>query len=439
MGAEHIRAGLRARRPRPMAVDLRGRGAVVARACRQRGRRAGLVAARRRRRALVGAPAAVPVGGPQDRSGRGAGVGVGAREGDGHAVRARRAGARAPARGSRTVSSVGIAVRTSAGGCHPDRSFVHDSRWHHRDTAIRGSQGVGGMTDQLLIDTANQLFAATCTHAAVQDAERDGWAPDVWRTIAEAGFPWASIAESVGGSGGTLTDAAAIIRIAGGYAAPVPLAETAMLGGWLASMAGLPLPGGPVTVVPGQPGDTLGLSGGAVSGRALRVPWGGKAERVVALLPDGDGWVVASMAVGAASVEPGTNLAGEPRDTLVFDRAAADIVPAPAGVDPDALRQRGALARALMMAGALDRMSRLTVEYTRQRRQVGRSRSSKPSSSISCTAPRRRRSSRWPPKPPLPRPNGARPSSRSPPPRCSPDRPPRPRPVPPIRRTARWA
>jgi acyl-CoA dehydrogenase len=228
------------------------------------------------------------------------------------------------------------------------------------------------MTDQLLIDTANRLFAATCTHAVVQDAEKEGWAADVWQSVADAGFPWVSIAEADGGSGGTLTDAAALVRIAGSHAAPIPLAETGLLGGWLASSARLPLPDGPVTVVPGQPGDTLALSGGAVTGRASRVAWGRRAERVVALLADGDGWVVASIATSAATVEPGTNLAGEPRDTLVFDGAAADIAPAPDGVDPDALRQRGALTRALLMAGALDRMNRLTVEYTRQRRQFGR-------------------------------------------------------------------
>jgi acyl-CoA dehydrogenase len=228
------------------------------------------------------------------------------------------------------------------------------------------------MTDSLLVDTANRLFADTCTHEVVQAAEREGWAPDVWQSVAAAGFPWVSIAEAAGGSGGTLTDAAAIVRIAGGFAAPVPLAETGLLGGWLASTAGLPLPEGPITVVPGQAGDTLALSGRTVSGRASRVAWGRQAARVVALLPDGDGWAVASIEPGGASVEPGTNLAGEPRDTLVFDRTAADVAPAPAGVDPDALRQRGALTRALLMAGALDRMSRLTVDYTRQRRQFGR-------------------------------------------------------------------
>ena len=104
----------------------------------------------------------------------------------------------------------------------------------------------------------------------------------------------------------------------------------------------------------------------------MRVAWARHAERLVALVPDGARWVVASIALDAATLESGTNLAGEPRDTVVFDRATADIAPAPASIDPDALRQRGALTRVVMMAGALDRMSRMTVGYTRQRRQFGR-------------------------------------------------------------------
>ena len=62
------------------------------------------------------------------------------------------------------------------------------------------------MTEQLLIDSANRLFADACTHAVVHDAERDGWAPTVWQSVADAGFPWVSIAESASGSGGTGAD-----------------------------------------------------------------------------------------------------------------------------------------------------------------------------------------------------------------------------------------
>jgi acyl-CoA dehydrogenase len=228
------------------------------------------------------------------------------------------------------------------------------------------------MTDQLLIDTAEKLFAAVCTHRAVQDAERDGWAPDVWRAVADAGFPWVSVPEQAGGSGGTLADAAAIVRIAGGHAAPVPLAETGMLAGWLLSQAKLELPDGPATVVPGQPGDTLVLEDALVTGRATRVAWARAADRVVAVLPEAHGWAIVSLAASDARIEPGTNLAGEPRDTLIFDGATAETAPAPSGIDADAVRRRGALTRSLLMAGALDRMSRLTVEYTRQRRQFGK-------------------------------------------------------------------
>jgi acyl-CoA dehydrogenase len=203
----------------------------------------------------------------------------------------------------------------------------------------------------------------------VQDAERNGWAPTVWQAVADAGFPWVSVPESAGGSGGTLTDAAAILTIAGAHAAPMPLAETGMLGGWLLAAAGLTVPDGPVTVAHRA---ELSLTGGTISGRATRVAWGRGAERLVALVADGDRWSVASVATDAATVERGTNLAGEPRDTLVFDRAAADVAPAPEGVDPDVLHRRGALSRVLLMAGALDRMSRMTVDYTRQRRQFGK-------------------------------------------------------------------
>lgn len=227
------------------------------------------------------------------------------------------------------------------------------------------------MTDQLLIDSAERLFADACTHAAVQDAERDGWAPAIWRSVADAGFPWVSIAESAGGSGGTLSDALAILTVAGAHAAPIPLAETGALGGWLAAAAGLPLPEGPLAVAHDR-GDTLAVHGRTISGRALRVAWGRRAERLVALVAHDGGWLVVSAPTGVATVEAGTNLAGEPRDTLVFDGAPADIAPAPDGLDPDALRQRGALTRVALMAGALDRMSRMTVRYTRQRRQFGR-------------------------------------------------------------------
>jgi len=222
--------------------------------------------------------------------------------------------------------------------------------------------------DPLLVETADRALADTCTHAAVQVAERDGWAPSIWETVADIGLPWVGVPEAAGGAGGTLADAVAVLGVAGRHAAPVPLAETGLLGGWLLATAGLPVGTGPLSVVPGRAEDDLRLDGGRLHGTVYRVPWARAAERIVALV---DGRVVA-VAPGRARIEPGTNLAGEPRDTVVFDGVEPDhAADAPAAVDADALLFRGALTRAALMAGALLAMSELTVEYTSERRQFG--------------------------------------------------------------------
>lgn len=73
-----------------------------------------------------------------------------------------------------------------------------------------------------------------------------------------------------------------------------------------------------------------------------------------------------------AGIREVRNLAGEPRDTLVFQ--AAPIVrsaPAPDHTGPGALRLSGALSRAALMAGALLGMAELTIDYTNDRQEFG--------------------------------------------------------------------
>ena len=122
---------------------------------------------------------------------------------------------------------------------------------------------------------------------------------------------------TAGGAGGTVADGVAVLGVAGRHAAPIPLAETGLLAGWLLSAAGLPVGHGPNTVVPGRAEDDLRLVGDRLHGTAHRVAWARAAERIVALV---DGKVVA-VAPSRARIEPVTNLAGEPRDTVVFDGA----------------------------------------------------------------------------------------------------------------------
>lgn len=231
----------------------------------------------------------------------------------------------------------------------------------------------------MLVDVVTKTLSDRCPPEVVREAEATGWAPRVWDALAEAGLPWVSIPEDAGGSGGTLGDAYTILRAAGGFAAPVPLAETGVLGGWLLSRAGMPLPEGPVTVAVGRPEDSVALTqGGAgwtLTGVVHRVPWARAAERIVLLVPVEGVVMVVAVPPGRVAIDHVANLAGEPRETVRFDDVgldAEDVAEAPDDVNGDALHLRGALARASLMSGALLRVSADTVAYAGERQQFGR-------------------------------------------------------------------
>ncbi len=187
----------------------------------------------------------------------------------------------------------------------------------------------------------------------------------------------------MGGSGGELADAAALLLAAGEAAAPVPLAETDLLAGWLLHASRLPVPAdgplalavGPLAV--GAP-ELRATDGGGftVAGRLPRVGWARYAARVAALAtgPEGSD-VVLSLDPSAAGVTlvEGANLAGEPRDDLVLDTevGAADVAAAGPGAR-ELLVRRAALARALLMTGAGVTALRQSVRYAGERVQFGR-------------------------------------------------------------------
>ncbi|MGI5168897.1 acyl-CoA dehydrogenase family protein [Spirillospora sp. CA-253888] len=201
--------------------------------------------------------------------------------------------------------------------------------------------------DGLLAETAHRIMAA----------------PDPWPALEEAGLTLVGVPEEAGGSGGTLEEAAVLLRAAGYHGALVPLAETGWLAGRLLAAAGLPVPAGPLTVAHGG----VGLAGGALSGTLRRVPWG-RAARCVVLLADG---TVAVPDHAPAEITEGANLAGEPRDDLAFDAVPAGTV-APSPVAPADLRRWGALARAVQLTGAMRRALELAVAYAGEREQFGR-------------------------------------------------------------------
>jgi alkylation response protein AidB-like acyl-CoA dehydrogenase len=112
---------------------------------------------------------------------------------------------------------------------------------------------------------------------------------------------------------------------------------------------------------------------GRVSAQAARVAWARHARHLVLCAGSGDAAFVALVDVAQAGVEAGSSLAGEPRDRVTLTAADAIACAAPGtGVDAAAAMRLGALLRACQMAGALERILEISLDYACNRVQFGR-------------------------------------------------------------------
>jgi acyl-CoA dehydrogenase len=232
---------------------------------------------------------------------------------------------------------------------------------------------------RMLLESMNRLFEDHCTKQVADLAETGVFAQSLWDQVAESGVPLAALPEAAGGADAEWSDLYAVLRVAARFSAPIPLAET-MLAGWAAASCGLEPGDGPMTVGPVRSADRLTLTrdgnGWRLSGAATRLPYASFAARTVLIAdgPDGE-MVVALDGTGGGDLAKGRNIANESRDTITFNnvRLSSDqAAPVKGGVSRSALYRRGALARATMMSGALEKAMALAVTYAQERQQFGR-------------------------------------------------------------------
>lgn len=228
--------------------------------------------------------------------------------------------------------------------------------------------------EPLLGETADRLFGERCSPETVRRAEDLGWIDELWQHVAGTGLAWVGAPTDDGG--GSLLDAAEVLHRCGRFAVPLPVAETGVLGGWLLHVGGLAAPDGPVTVPVPHPDDEIELDrrdgSWYVRGRLHRVPWASAAERLVLVATGADGTELVVSLEPPGQIVPARNLAGEPRDVVTLDDSLpSDAVAAvPPGTRAQ-LWERGALTRALLIAGALERSAELAAAYAQERRQFG--------------------------------------------------------------------
>jgi acyl-CoA dehydrogenase len=233
------------------------------------------------------------------------------------------------------------------------------------------------MSDQdLVVETVRDILTGCPPFDLVPERP---WDDGLWRTLAEAGLTGVGLPEEAGGSGGEFADAVAIVRTLAAGAAAVPVAEQLLVAGPAVVAADLPLPPveEPLTFVLGpavtaQASDDVGGPGRfTLSGTVTDVAWAGVAQHVVVLATGAVGPVLALLEASTLEASAASNLAGEPRGSLVLDGLAATgalLTDAEASV----LRARHALARAVQLSGALEQVLAWTVQYAGERQQFGR-------------------------------------------------------------------
>ncbi len=188
---------------------------------------------------------------------------------------------------------------------------------------------------------------------------------DAWHNLEETGL---SRLTSTPDLQAGPVEAAVVLRGLARHALAAPVAETDLLGAWLAGVAGLEVP---------ESGSlTIGLTnasvhGGRLCGQARAVPWTATAGRVVLAVRTPEEFLVAAVPPEDLVITDGHNLGGEPRDDVAFDLPADDFTGVDTGVAEE-LTRRGAWARCVQCIGALDAAAELSVAHARERVQFGR-------------------------------------------------------------------
>lgn len=230
-------------------------------------------------------------------------------------------------------------------------------------------------TAAILAQMVDRLFTDHVDAALLAAAAQGRWPSELWRLAEEQGLTTALVSEARGGMGASFHEVCVIARACGRHRVPVPLPET-MAAGWLLASAGLDVPEGPLSLGGANRDDDVRLTQAGtewrLSGAAHRVPWGRMAGSLVLAVEQADAKRIVRAPCAGCSIEHGSNVAGECRDTLRFTDHPVEVGSWPAGAAGNPVMMIGALMRGGQMAGALADILERSVSYANDRKQFGR-------------------------------------------------------------------
>ena len=225
----------------------------------------------------------------------------------------------------------------------------------------------------VLASAVTRIFSELSTPDVINQAEKGEPQKQLWKALSETAIPWAWVPEEYGGVGLSVSDCGPVVRLSGKYAVPAPLCET-LISAWLLARTGCEVPITSLTVAPINSAGSVTLStDGRLNGVLYKVSYAAEVEQIIVIVPCDTEYAIVSVPRQEAQLSNGTNLAGEPLNDIRFNDLKVNIIRKyeyPGLVE--ALHKVGALVRSQQMAGALDRILEMSVEYALERKQFDR-------------------------------------------------------------------
>ena len=222
---------------------------------------------------------------------------------------------------------------------------------------------------EFIINSTNKILKKHVSKELVDASEQGRWSQELWEVLVESGLVSVGIAEELGGTGGDATDAFAILRLAGKYAAPVPIFET-IISGWLLAAQKEQVSFQPTSFI-------LDFDQDVTGGEFIlkQVPWGRHVSQVLFIGKINGQPKIAVLPTGNAEAKHNQNLAGEPLDDLYFKEVKLEAL-TQFEIEEKEITERvlkyAALGKSAMMAGAMEQVLDLSVFYANERQQFGR-------------------------------------------------------------------
>lgn len=223
----------------------------------------------------------------------------------------------------------------------------------------------------MILEVAERMLKEHVDKELVDILEEGKWAKDLWNLFIENGMEIVAISEENGGAGGDLEDLLNIVRLTGKYATPIPFLETTLANTILECVNLTPVTG--IATVNISIDEVLTLDGNFISGKVNNIPWARYVDHFVTIANDVNGLQIVVVDLENAKILPSSNLASEPRDTVVLKNV--EVKQVSNLLTDDQLKYLNRLVTAFQLAaitGAIEKINDLTIQYSKEREQFGR-------------------------------------------------------------------